>query len=115
MPNVEALQSRIEWDYEKAYYLQEEIWAERLFGCNEGQQSIYEGYIWPAVEDTFGVWAEDWPWVESYDYYDYTMGSHYAAEQCWSDTTLHVTDQLERIIQSAQEKAFLMELIGFFF
>jgi hypothetical protein len=112
--DVEGLVDAIEFAYDVMVENVGLVWEERCAGANEGQNVLYEHYIFPIQEEIFEYWGQEWPWVEPAEWFGGVMDSHYANEFAWSDTIEQLYKYIENTVYSAQEKAIWLEFLDIF-
>lgn len=92
-----------------------ESWEECLGNCNEGQASIINNYVYPAINEVGETIAEDWPWGPGADEYASAMYNAYDSDvmySAFSDTINGPLAELDSIQSAAQATDIVTEILG---
>lgn len=99
---ADTMNLMVDYLYDTAYAFGVGIQEEVDKAATEGQESLLQYYIFPAVSEVVEEWEEDWPKVNADDYATAAYNSHESVADCWSIIIDEYTEQLEQIVDEAQ-------------
>lgn len=97
--------------FEEMSSLLTEHWYDSSGFFNEGQQSLYDMYYEPAINEWLKIADKAWPWIEADSYVNFMYEAYdfEVAERAFSYTIEEPVPEMQDIIDAAQ----MDEILGF--